>query len=113
MKPQHVVTARAPAGDVLCACGGCGSLRLSEAHPCLRRLIAEYVQAAPRSAVAEAVETLAGPALLRMVHTRHGAGGLLRAGVWHRQGPQEGRQGHEGCQPRTAHAPPSQNQLAL
>ncbi|KAK9834069.1 hypothetical protein WJX81_007630 [Elliptochloris bilobata] len=37
------------------------------------RLIAEYLQAAPRSAVAEAVETLAGPALLRMVHTRHGA----------------------------------------
>lgn len=37
------------------------------------RLVAEYLQAAPRSAVAEAVETLAGPGLLRMVHTRHGA----------------------------------------
>ena len=48
-------------------------MRLPKAHCCLRRLIAEYMQAAPRSAVAEAVETLAGPALLRMVHTRHGA----------------------------------------
>ena len=48
-------------------------MRLPEAHSCLRRLIADYLQAAPQSAVAEAVETLAGPALLRMVHTRHGA----------------------------------------
>ena len=59
-----------------CAWGGCGQISMDmflRRRLCLRRLIAEYVQAAPRSAVAEAVETLAGPALLRMVHTRHGA----------------------------------------
>lgn len=69
----HKWSLAAPAGDVVCACRWCGLIRLPKAHSCLRRLIAEYVQAAPRSAVAEAVETLAGPALLRMVHTRHGA----------------------------------------
>ena len=37
------------------------------------RLIAEYLEHAPPAAVEDAVETLAGPNLLRMVHTRHGA----------------------------------------
>ena len=37
------------------------------------RLLAEYMEAANPGALAEAVEMLAGPALLRMVHTRHGA----------------------------------------
>lgn len=68
---------RALLAAVLCACGGVrppfDDMRPEAQASCLRRLVAEYVQAAPRSAVAEAVETLAGPALLRMVHTRHGA----------------------------------------
>lgn len=37
------------------------------------RVIAEYLRAAPASAVREAVEMLAGPALLRCVHTHAGA----------------------------------------
>lgn len=37
------------------------------------RLVAEYLEVAPASSVAEAVETLAGPPLLHMVHSRHGA----------------------------------------
>ena len=37
------------------------------------RLLAEYLEAAAPAAVAEAVELLAGPALLRLVHTRYGA----------------------------------------
>lgn len=39
----------------------------------MRRLLAEYLQESSGGAVADAVEMLAGPALLRMVHTRHGA----------------------------------------
>lgn len=39
----------------------------------MRRLIAEYLIHAPASSVEDAVETLAGPNLLRMVHSRHGA----------------------------------------
>lgn len=39
----------------------------------LHRLLAEYLLAAPSSLIADAVETLAGPALLRIVHTRDGA----------------------------------------
>jgi hypothetical protein len=38
-----------------------------------RRVVAEYLSAAPISAVREAVETLSGPALLRCVHTHSGA----------------------------------------
>ncbi|KAK9844997.1 hypothetical protein WJX74_009447 [Apatococcus lobatus] len=38
-----------------------------------QRLLAEYLLAAPSSLVAEAVESLAGPGLLRIVHTRDGA----------------------------------------
>ena len=37
------------------------------------RILAEYVAASPGSSVAEAVQLLAGPPLLRMVHTREGA----------------------------------------
>ena len=37
------------------------------------RLLAEYLQHSRGSAVAEAVEQLAGPAVLRMIHTQHGA----------------------------------------
>ena len=37
------------------------------------RLLAEYLEFATPRAVAEAVEMLAGPPLLRMIHTRHGA----------------------------------------
>ena len=37
------------------------------------RLIAEYLAAAPASAVEDAVQTLAGPNLLRMAHTHDGA----------------------------------------
>ncbi|KAK9786572.1 hypothetical protein WJX73_000347 [Symbiochloris irregularis] len=37
------------------------------------RLLAEYLRESSGGAVADAVEMLAGPALLRMVHTRHGA----------------------------------------
>ncbi len=37
------------------------------------RLVAEYLTAAPPRAAADAVEALAGPALMRMVHTRDGA----------------------------------------
>ena len=40
---------------------------------CCHRLLAEYILAAPSSLVAEAVENLAGPGLLRIVHTRDGA----------------------------------------
>lgn len=36
-------------------------------------MLAEYMAAAAPGAVAEAAELLAGQALLRMVHTRHGA----------------------------------------
>ncbi|EIE25301.1 ARM repeat-containing protein [Coccomyxa subellipsoidea C-169] len=36
-------------------------------------LVAEYMEAAPASAVADAVEMLAGPNLLHMVHSHHGA----------------------------------------
>ncbi|KAK9908988.1 hypothetical protein WJX75_005639 [Coccomyxa subellipsoidea] len=39
----------------------------------VHRLVAEYLEVAPASSVAEAVETLAGPPLLHMVHSRHGA----------------------------------------
>lgn len=39
----------------------------------VRRLIAEYLIHAPASSVEDAIETLAGPNLLRMVHSRHGA----------------------------------------
>ena len=39
----------------------------------LHRLLAEYLLAAPSSLVADAVESLAGPGLLRMIHTRDGA----------------------------------------
>ncbi|KAK9864425.1 hypothetical protein WJX84_008225 [Apatococcus fuscideae] len=38
-----------------------------------QRLLAEYLLASPSSLVAEAVESLAGPGLLRIVHTRDGA----------------------------------------
>ncbi len=38
------------------------------------RLIAEYIEAAPTSAVEDAVQTLSGVNLLRMAHTREGAG---------------------------------------
>ena len=37
------------------------------------RLIAEYLSAAPTSAVEDAVQTLAGVNLLRMAHTHDGA----------------------------------------
>ncbi len=40
-------------------------------HAC--RLIAEYLAAAPTSAVEDAVQTLAGVNLLRMAHTYDGA----------------------------------------
>ena len=40
---------------------------------CASRLLAEYLEAAGAGAVAEAVEALSGPSLMRMVHTRHGA----------------------------------------
>ena len=46
---------------------------VGERNPCADRLIAEYLEHAPPAAVEDAVETLAGPNLLRMVHTRHGA----------------------------------------
>ncbi len=46
---------------------------VGELNPCGDRLIAEYLEHAPPAAVEDAVETLAGPNLLRMVHTRHGA----------------------------------------
>jgi hypothetical protein len=39
----------------------------------LSRLVAEYMAAAPPSAVLEAVETLAGAQLLHMVHSHEGA----------------------------------------
>ncbi|KAK9810029.1 hypothetical protein WJX72_003629 [[Myrmecia] bisecta] len=39
----------------------------------VHRLIAEYIEVAPASAVADAVDNLSGPSLLRMVHTREGA----------------------------------------
>ena len=39
----------------------------------LHRLLAEYIQTSRGSEVAEAVEQLAGPAMLRMIHTQHGA----------------------------------------
>ena len=37
------------------------------------RLVAEYLAAAPPRAAADAIDALAGPALMRMVHTRDGA----------------------------------------
>ena len=40
-------------------------------HAC--RLLAEYITYAPATSTADAVQTLAGPVLLRMVHTREGA----------------------------------------
>lgn len=40
---------------------------------CCCRLIAEYLEAAPTSAVEDAVQTLSGVNLLRMAHTRDGA----------------------------------------
>ena len=63
-------------------CGTCSSWLLQHIQPCtdprsglqwLFRLLAEYLTAAPSSLVAEAVETLAGPGLLRIAHTRDGA----------------------------------------
>ena len=37
------------------------------------RFLAEYIAVSPGSSVAEAVQLLAGPPLVRMVHTKHGA----------------------------------------
>ena len=37
------------------------------------RLVAEYLEAAPASLVADAVESLSGEPLLHMVHTKDGA----------------------------------------
>ncbi len=48
------------------------SLTVSETILCCR-LVAEYMEAAPATAVADAVEMLAGPNLLHMVHSHHGA----------------------------------------
>ena len=39
----------------------------------VRRFLAEYIAVSPGSSVAEAVQLLAGPPLVRMVHTKHGA----------------------------------------
>lgn len=39
----------------------------------MRRFLAEYIAVSPGSSVAEAVQLLAGPPLVRMVHTKEGA----------------------------------------
>ncbi|KAL3157064.1 hypothetical protein ABBQ38_001311 [Trebouxia sp. C0009 RCD-2024] len=41
--------------------------------PLVHRFLAEYIAVSPGSSVAEAVQLLAGPPLVRMVHTKHGA----------------------------------------
>ena len=39
----------------------------------VRRVLAEYMAAVPGSLAQDAVQLLAGPVLMRMVHTRDGA----------------------------------------
>ena len=54
-----------------CLSGLSFAVHLDQAWCC--RLLAEYMQHSRSQTVAEAVEQLAGPLLLRMIHTQQGA----------------------------------------
>lgn len=72
--PQIMLTAAWSSGmGPLClSLAACGSL-MNDQREVWCRLVAEYMEAAPQTAVADVVEMLAGPPLLHMVHSRSGA----------------------------------------
>ncbi len=59
-------------GPLYVSLAACGS-HANDRREVWCRLVAEYMEAAPPTAVADVVEMLAGPPLLHMVHSRPGA----------------------------------------